>query len=131
MAEATMTLTAGPPNGQSAPKARARIEEAFDHAEHRSQVQGGHVRAIALTFVGAWLFFENTSWAVLYYDVILLVFGILGYMPVLLRARGRWLGWHRYVLISLDMSLIAFTILVPNPFFRGRSSRRPTAAMGQ
>ena len=119
MAEATMTLTAGPPNGQSAPKARDRIEEAFDHAEHRSQVQGGHVRAIALTFVGVWLFFENTSWAVLYYDVILLVFGILGYMPVLLRARGRWLGWHRYVLISLDMSLIAFTILVPNPFFEG------------
>ena len=116
MAEATMTLAASPPTVKSAPQQRDRVEEAFDHAEHRSQVQGAHVRAVAVVIIGAWLVVENTTWAVLYYDVILLVFGILGYAPVLLRARGHWSGWHRYVLIALDMLLIAYTILIPNPF---------------
>ncbi len=119
MAEAIMTLAASPPTVESAPQQRDRVEEAFDHAEHRSQVQGAHVRAVAVAIIGGWLVVENTTWAVLYYDVILLVFGILGYAPVLLRARGHWRGWHRYVLTALDMLLIAYTILIPNPFFDG------------
>jgi hypothetical protein len=67
MAEATMTLAASPPSTDSAPQPRDRVEEAFDHAEHRSQVQGAHVRAVAVAIIGAWLFVENTNWAVLYY----------------------------------------------------------------
>ena len=68
MAEAIMTLAASPPTVESAPQQRDRVEEAFDHAEHRSQVQGAHVRAVAVAIIGGWLVVENTTWAVLYYE---------------------------------------------------------------
>ena len=119
MAEATMTLGAGPPIAQTAPPPRDRVEQAFDRAEHRSQVQGAQVRAVALAVIGVWLLVENTNWAVLYYHVSLLIFGMLGYAPLLLRSFDLWRGWHRYVLIAIEMLLIAYIILVPNPFFGG------------
>ena len=114
-----MTLGAGSTVAHAKMPTRDRIEAAFDEAEHRSQTQGAHVRAVALVVIGAWIAFENSNLAVFYYQAILLVFGILGYAPLLLRRRGVWRAWQRYILIALEMLLIAYTILIPNPFFDG------------
>ena len=120
MAETAMTLAAGlPVAGAAKPQPRDRVEAAFDEAEHKSQIQGAHVRALALLVIGGWLVFENMTLVVVYYHVILLVFVLLGYAPVILRRKKLWQPWQRYVVITLDMLLIAYTILVPNPFFDG------------
>ena len=58
----------------------------------------------------------NSFPVVIYYYGLLVVFLMIGYAGFWLEPAGRNRSWHKYVLAGLDFTLLAFTLLYPNPF---------------
>jgi len=108
---AIKTDTAAPGEG----RAGIRLAEALLAEEARGQRLAAWVRVVALLVIGLWVFFENAAGAVIYYEAILLLFVLLGFVPVWLRDRGLFAPWQRYVFPVLDFALLTYALIAPNP----------------
>lgn len=93
---------------------RKRIEAAFDHAEAVAERAQARVVMAALVVIAAWVTWENTFPAVLYYYVYLVAFAFVVAAPVLFGSR-RPPRWERF--IRLPAATVVYTVmaLTPNP----------------
>ena len=89
---------------------RLLAEEA---AGHRLALRG---RTAALTVVAALLLLIAPFPAVLYYEALLGLFVLVGFIQPWLERAGRYRPWHDHALVALDFTLLTFTLLYPNPF---------------
>ena len=106
MTEITSTLAA---------RREDRLRGAFLAEERESQDRAAWVRLAALAVIAAWLLFDSDFPANLYYEALLVVFVVLGFVPVWLRRAGLDAPWQRYLFPLLDAGLMGYTLLVPNP----------------
>lgn len=71
-------------------------------------------RWAALAVIGVMLPFLNPNWDVIYYEVILLVFGLIGWGQARIGRVGR--NRRELLLIFCDIALMTIVCVVPNPF---------------
>ncbi|MEM9048677.1 MAG: adenylate/guanylate cyclase domain-containing protein [Pseudomonadota bacterium] len=73
-------------------------------------------RNAALFVVGILLFFLVPWPGVLYYEVLIGVFILLGFAQNALAKSRHDAGWHVYAFITLNFALLTLALLYPNPF---------------
>ncbi len=71
-------------------------------------------RTIALVLIGFLLPYLNRTWGVLYYEAILIAFIAIGWLQLSVARVG--VSRQELALILLDLLLLTFICLVPNPF---------------
>ena len=72
-------------------------------------------RWAALSVIALLLVYLNFSWEVLYYEVLLAGFALIG--SAQLRAGRVSQSRRELLLILCDLALLTFVMVVPNPFF--------------
>lgn len=72
-------------------------------------------RTVSLLVIAVLLPFLTIP-AVLYYEILLVIFMLIGLAHYALAVSGRSRPWHAYVIIFAEMALLTFTLAVPNPF---------------
>ena len=92
-----------------------RLHGAFAAEEADSQRQLVRVRLIAAVLVGLWIPVTSPDWVVLYYEGIVVVFALLSFAPLWLRRAGYYAPWQRYPFVALDLALVTFAVIYPNP----------------
>ena len=98
------------------------IREALTENKRQGLVLAVRARWAALAVVAVWLPFFNFRWEVLYYEAAVVVFALIGWAQL---RGGRVAASRRELfLIFLDLALLTFLIVVPNPF---REETWPTA----
>lgn len=92
----------------------SHLQQALEEEKRQGQKIGVIARTAALLVVAVMLPFINPNWDVLYYEVLLILFILLG----LAQLRIARVGHSRLELafIFLDLLLLAITLLMPNPF---------------
>ncbi|WP_051630942.1 adenylate/guanylate cyclase domain-containing protein [Afifella pfennigii] len=105
-------LAAGQASGISQRLARSLIGE--ERAGRRLAIHG---RSIAFLCILLLLFFLIPVPAVFYYQTILAVFIILGFVRLWLDAGQLYRWWTGYLLTAVDFALLAYVLLYPNPFW--------------
>ena len=98
------------------------IQEALSENKRQGLLLAVRARWIALATIAVLLPFLNSRWEVLYYEVALIVFALIGWAQ--LRAGKVVQSRQELFLIFLDLALITFVIVFPNPF---RDDVWPTA----
>lgn len=88
--------------------------QALEDDKRQTQRLAVQARWAALAVIAAFLPFLNTSWDVLYYEVLLLGFAVIGWAQ--LRVAQVGLSRTELLLMYCDVALMAFILVVPNPF---------------
>ena len=94
---------------------RARLRAAFAQEEVRALRLGALARLISILIISVWLTVQQPLSEVVYYLALMPGFILFGWLPYELRRRGHDLAWPRYLFPFLDMVLLAYVLLVPNP----------------
>ena len=109
------------PRGGLSEKDFAQVDPFIQAAMTENKRQGlllaVRARWIALATIAVLLPFLNFRWEVLYYEVALFVFALIGWAQ--LRAGRVARSRQELFLIFLDLALITFVIVFPNPFRDG------------
>ena len=95
-------------------RADSFIREALTENKRQGLVLAVRARWVALAVVAVWLPFFNFRWEVLYYEAAVVVFALIGWAQ--LRAGRVAASQRELFLIFLDLALLTFLIVVPNPF---------------
>ncbi len=117
---------------QASDAAAARLDKAFrveivTGLRHAMWVRCGAIGAIAILIVVQNL--DAGAGAVLYYEAILFVFGLLSVAQYrIARARGGDLFYQGFFVVA-EIMLLVFTVLHPNPFGAGDGQTAPTIQM--
>ncbi len=76
---------------------------------------GAIVRAVTMTVIAVWLFFQVPLEEVAFYWVLLAAFILIGWLPYHFRLREGTLDWVFYLFPLLDAALLTYTLIAPNP----------------
>ncbi|MDP6516856.1 MAG: adenylate/guanylate cyclase domain-containing protein [Alphaproteobacteria bacterium] len=98
------------------------VREALSENKHTGLVMAVRARWIALAVIAVLIPFLNPRWEVLYYEVALIGFALIGWAQ--LRTGRVALSRPELLLIFCDLALMTFLLVVPNPF---RDEVWPTA----
>lgn len=98
-------------------KADPFIREALSENKRQGLLLAVRARWIALAIVAVFIPFLNFRLEVLYYEAALIIFALIGWAQ--LRAGKVEHSRQELVLIFLDLALITFLIVVPNPWREG------------
>ncbi|HYD99686.1 MAG TPA: adenylate/guanylate cyclase domain-containing protein [Alphaproteobacteria bacterium] len=71
--------------------------------------------AVALV-ISAYILANWPQWPSAFHLGFLAMFGLLGVVQYQLHRRGWFRGWMRYAFLALDIGLLTYQLLVPNPF---------------
>lgn len=106
-----MTDAAAPPDAESNAFAQAALER------HKREGMKLAVKArwIALAVIGVMLPFLNPHISVLYYEGLLACLAGVGYLQYRVGRVGR--SHVEFIVLLLDLALLALMLLVPNPFY--------------
>ena len=91
------------------------LKEAFAREEDAGLHFSFRLRLIALLVIATWLAYSVPMPRVLYYLGLIVLFIILGGVPLLLRRYGRWGMGAIGVVALLDAGLLTYALLAPNP----------------
>lgn len=92
------------------------LRQAFAREEEAGLRFSFRLRLIALAAIAVWLLYSVPMPRVLYYLGLVVLFIALGAVPLVLRRYGRW-GIGAFAVVALlDVGLLAYTLLAPNPF---------------
>ncbi len=91
------------------------LVEALSHNKREGLLLAIRARWAALAVIAVLLPYLNFAWDVLYYELLLIGFALIGWAQ--LRAGQVTQSRRELLLIFCDLALITFTIAVPNPFF--------------
>ncbi len=94
---------------------RDRLRAAFAVEEIQALRLGAIARAIAIAVISLWLIIQQPLGEAIYYLALMPGFVLFGWLPYELRRRGHNLAWPRYVFPFLDMVLLTYVLLFPNP----------------
>jgi len=92
------------------------IEGAFAREEEAGLRFAFQLRLVALLAIAGWLLYSVPLPRVSYYLGLVVLFTLLGAVPLLLRHYGRWGTGALAFVAVLDAGLLAYTLLAPNPF---------------
>ena len=98
------------------PPERIELNEAFCREETAGLLFSCRLRVAVLLIIAAWLVYSVPMPRVLYYLGLIVLFIILGIVPLALRRYGRWGVGANAVVALLDAGLLSYTLLAPNPF---------------
>lgn len=98
------------------PLDRIELNEAFCREEAAGLHFACRLRVAVLLVIAAWLIYSVPLPRVLYYLGLIVLFIILGVVPLVLRRYGRWGVAAIAIVALLDAGLLAYTLLAPNPF---------------
>lgn len=93
----------------------ARLHAAFRAEEDAGLRLVTRVRLVATGVIAVWTVVENRGPGGAYYTAVALLFGLLGTLPIALRAAGARGAWPRYLLALLDAVVFTTAVLIPNP----------------
>jgi adenylate cyclase len=100
-------------------RTRSRDSSRIDRTIEREALDGlrhaSWARALALAALGAWLLYFTPFPFVYYYLGILLLFVVFGFAYRIMGEAYPAQEWVGYVFITLDVVLLTFALLVPNP----------------
>ncbi|MCG6857602.1 MAG: adenylate/guanylate cyclase domain-containing protein [Salaquimonas sp.] len=99
---------------QERAKANRHLMLALEEEKHFGKTFAAWLRTIALVAVAILLPFTNPRLEVVYYEVLLLVFFVIGWAQLRLAQVGQ--SRSELLLIFADLVLLAIVLLVPNPF---------------
>ncbi len=93
-----------------------RVDQAF-RRENRNRLKSITIsRTIAMLVVAVVVAIVAPWPSFLYYHFLILLFGLSGLIQFIV-GRSRWTrDWFVYAFITLDMALLVFTLIYPNPF---------------
>ena len=102
-------------NGGAQGAGSTRLAAAFAAEVERGLALAARVRLVVLAIIAVWVRFENPFPEYLYFHPYLLLFALLGYLPLWVRRDGRPVAWVRYLCPLLDMALFTLLVMLPNP----------------
>ncbi len=88
--------------------------EALEKNKREGQRLAVYARWVALAIIAIMIPIANPNWDVLYYHGILVLFAFLGWAQLKVGRVGH--SRAELVLLFLDLALLTFTFVVPNPF---------------
>ncbi len=103
-----------PARGERA--AKGRLREAFEAEERESIELAYRVRLTAYAVIALWLTVQFPLVQAIYYDAFLGAFAALAYSQRRLRRGPRQATWQVYAFTFVELALLTFVLLVPNPF---------------
>ena len=92
------------------------LHAAFGKEERDSILLAMRVRVVALGIIAVWTIAQYPRLPTLYYFGLVLVFMGLGLIQWKVARTDAYAPWHKYLFITLDVALLTFTVLYPNPF---------------
>lgn len=98
------------------------VREALIENKQQGLLLAVRARWIALAIIAVLLPFLNFRWEILYYEAALIIFAVIGWAQ--LRVGRVVQSRQELLLIFLDLALLTFVAIFPNPF---RSEVSPTA----
>jgi adenylate cyclase len=105
-------------NSREEDEQQARENRHLREALHEEKLEGHRIatiaRTIALTIIALLLPFLNPTWSVLYYEALLAIFIIVGWLQWRVSKFGQ--SRNELLLILCDLSLLTFIGTMPNPF---------------
>ena len=93
-----------------------RIADRFEQVAITSARFIAYVRIAALVIVGLWFAWVIPAPRVYYYEILIAVFAVLGWLNFRVSRRMGTEHWLIFVFAFIDMGLITFGILSENPF---------------
>jgi adenylate cyclase len=93
----------------------SRIDRTIEDEAIAALRQGSWARALALVALGGWLLYLVPFPQVYYYLGILLLFIVIGFTHQLAVVAYPSHNWVGYIFITLDVFLLTFALLYPNP----------------
>jgi adenylate cyclase len=90
------------------------VAEALERNKREGMILAVKARWIALTAIGILLVLLHQSWGQLYYEAILVLFGLIGWAQMRYGRVGK--SRIELFLMFCDLTLMTVTLLVPNPF---------------
>ena len=93
-----------------------RVAERFEHVAITSARYGAYGRTAAVVVVALWLAWSVPAPRVYYYEALLAVFIVLGWLNFDISKRFGTEHWLIYVFAFADMGLLTFAVLSENPF---------------
>jgi adenylate cyclase len=94
---------------------RSRAGRSLAAQEEAGRLLALKGRTVALAAVTVLIALINPYPSLFYYEGLVALFVLLGFVGFWLRRAGLHRWWHDYVLIALDSCLLSFTIVYPNP----------------
>ena len=101
---------------------RERLEAVLKREGERGAVLAQRAKIVAFSVIAAWLPFIIPDLAVLYYEVLMSAFIALSIWQMALARRGHYIAWVPYLFIFFEACLLAYTLLVPNPYLEQSSA---------
>lgn len=98
------------------PLEHVELNKAFGHEEAAGLRFSCRLRVAVLLVIAVWLAYSVPMPRVLYYLGLVVLFIILGVVPLVLRRYGRLGVAAIAIVVLLDAGLLAYTLLAPNPF---------------
>lgn len=92
-----------------------RVRRAFEAEELRGLKIGTWVRLVVIFTVAVWLPLVTPLQVLWYYYLLMIGFVALSVAPYEIKRRILASVWASYVFTFLDIALLAFAIMVPNP----------------
>ena len=90
------------------------LYEALDQNKREGLVMAVRARFISLAIIAVFLIFLNPHWSVIYYEVLIIGFILIGWAQI--RAGRVERSRAELLLILLDLALMTVVLLVPNPW---------------
>ena len=110
-------IAAGRTSGRAGgPVQSDRLERAFRAEQLAGLKLATKMRVVALAAVAVMLFFIVPVPMVFYYEGLLAVFIVIGFVHYGLCRGPDAAAWLGYLFVGLDMALLSFTLVSPNPF---------------
>lgn len=103
-------------------RANQYVREALSENKRDGLLLAVRARWAALVIIALFLPFLNFAWEILYYEILLVGFALIGWAQ--LRAGRVTQSRRELFLIFCDLALLTFVMVVPNPF---RGGHWPTA----
>lgn len=92
-----------------------RLARAFRAEELAGLKLATKMRAVALAAVAVMLFYIVPAPMVFYYEALLAVFIVIGFVHFWLSRGPNAAPWHGYLFVGLDLALLSYTLISPNP----------------
>lgn len=93
-----------------------RVADRFEQVAINSARFLAYVRTAALVILGLWLAWAIPTPRVYYYELVLALFTVLGWINFHVSRRMGTSHWLIFVFVFIDMGLLTFAILSENPF---------------
>ncbi|MEH6526668.1 MAG: adenylate/guanylate cyclase domain-containing protein [Sneathiella sp.] len=90
------------------------LDEALNQSKREGLQLAVRARTISLAVIGIFLIYLNPHYSVVYYEVLLVGFALIGWAQLKIGRVGR--SRAELLLLFLDLALMTVVLVVPNPF---------------